>query len=140
MCKRKSCLKPSRQEEEESFSSRVFGGLCVSQSQQLGCCRKAWPRLWGGASRSCRALAGDGKRQEKGKTSHSKPFPCPPQHKALFPLITLCHGSWLSQKVIYPPGTGCEEQWQGTTKGSAPASFPSSPGKGESPLLPGSLT
>lgn len=30
-------------------------------------------------------VAGDGKRQEKGKTSHTRPFPCPPQHKALFP-------------------------------------------------------
>lgn len=46
----------------------------------------------------------------------------------------------LSQKVFYPPSTGYEQQWQGTTQGSAPASFPTCPENGESPLLAVSLT
>lgn len=46
----------------------------------------------------------------------------------------------LSQKVFYPPSTGYEQQWQGTTQGSAPASFPTCSENGESPLLAVSLT
>lgn len=97
MCKWKSCLKPSRQ-EEESFSSRVFGGLYVSPVNRVSssaaarhwCCRRkglaeALGRCQPAVSHSWRTLAGDGKRQEKGKTSHARPFPCLPNIKLFSP-------------------------------------------------------
>lgn len=77
LCKWKSCLKPSRQ-EEESFKSRVFGGHLLTESSSSAAarhrhCGKAWLRLWGGASQQlllegtgCRWQGmGRGRRNEK---------------------------------------------------------------------------
>lgn len=152
LCKWKSCLKPSRQ-EEESFSSRVFGGHLLTESSSSAAarhrhCGKAWLRLWGGASHQlllegtgCRWQGmGRGRRNEKPLTLDL--FRVLPNIKIFSPRSRCTTGpvaasepkSALSSQHSY------KEQWQSTTRGSAPASFPSSPENRETSLLPISLT
>lgn len=120
MCKWKSCLKPSRQ-EEESCSSHVFGGLYVSPANRVSSWAAARKGLAEALGRCQPAVApgghwqwmGRGRRKEKPLTPDL--FHILPNIKLFSPQSCCTVGPVAAsepKKCFYPPSTGCEEQWQ----------------------------